>query len=83
MLLQSQTGIINLLPALPTAWKDGEVLGMRARGGYEVDMTWSGGTLESATIRSLAGATPSVEVSGTPISLDTDSRVKFVMAAVK
>jgi alpha-L-fucosidase 2 len=83
MLLQSQTGKINLLPALPTAWKSGEVLGMRARGGFEVDIAWSGGALKSATIRSLAGATPSVEVSGHPINLDTDPRVKLVRTAVR
>ncbi len=79
MLLQSQTGAINLLPALPTAWQSGEVMGMRARGGYEVDMKWAGGALTSATIRSLAGGTPKVEVMGKAVDLKKDGRVKLVM----
>jgi len=79
MLVQSQTGAINLLPALPTAWQSGEVLGMRARGGYEVDMEWAAGELKSATIRSLAGGTPKVEVMGKAVDWKTDSRVRVVM----
>lgn len=78
MLLQSHTGSINLLPALPSAWKSGEVLGMRARGGYEVDMAWSGGMLKSATVRSLAGGIPRVEIAGVPVNLRTDPRVKLI-----
>jgi alpha-L-fucosidase 2 len=79
MLLQSQTGAINLLPALPGAWQSGEVLGMRARGGYEVDMTWSSGRLTSAKIRSLAGGVPKVEVMGKPVDWKTDPRVRVEM----
>jgi len=55
MLLQSDEDSIVLLPALPDAWSEGSVGGLRARGGYEVDLVWSESELSLVRITSLHG----------------------------
>jgi alpha-L-fucosidase 2 len=57
MILQSQDSVIDVLPSLPGSWKDGEARGLCARGGFTVDMSWSGGKLVSAELLSKLGGT--------------------------
>jgi alpha-L-fucosidase 2 len=64
MLLQSNAGEIQFLPALPSSWNAGEVRGLRARGGFELDFRWDAGRLRNATILSHGGQICRVRMAG-------------------
>ena len=69
MLLQSHGGVINLLPALPAAWKDGSISGIRARGNYTIDMAWHRGKLSRLVIRAGQAGSCRVRYQGHEVSL--------------
>lgn len=62
MLLQSHRGMLRILPALPRAWSAGRVTGLRARGGFVVDIEWEEGTAPKASILSTFGETCTVQI---------------------
>ena len=90
MLLQSNSGYIHLLPALPDAWADGSVEGLAARGNFEVSMKWAEGRLEQAILLSRNGGEAVVQCdqaalatvldeTGTPVEFDVvdHNRISF------
>ncbi|MFD1677571.1 glycosyl hydrolase family 95 catalytic domain-containing protein [Alicyclobacillus fodiniaquatilis] len=70
MLLQSHTGVLQLLPALPEVWPTGRVSGLKARGGFQVDIKWENGVLQEAEIRSASGGRCLIQ-SGVPMLVES------------
>jgi alpha-L-fucosidase 2 len=85
MLLQShlregERYVLKLLPALPKAWPSGEVKGLRARGGFEVDLAWKDGKLVKARIRSDKGSPLTVRYAGKYVAVDTRAGKTYDLA---
>jgi alpha-L-fucosidase 2 len=80
ILLQSHEGAIHILPALPVSWRNGKVRGLRARGGYTVDLEWKDGVLTRGIVCSdLANGPCKIRYNGACIELDlrADNPVRF------
>ncbi|UCS92460.1 glycoside hydrolase family 95 protein [Echinicola marina] len=75
MLLQSHDGAIHLLPALPKPWKSGKITGLKARGGFEVDLEWSGNQLKNGCITAHSGGVLPIR-SKTPLHFN--ETLKFI-----
>jgi alpha-L-fucosidase 2 len=87
MLLQSHehpsSFILSLLPALPKAWPDGRAHGLRARGGFTVDLDWHAGRLTAATLHSTLGGPCRLRTKGVAVKLQgSDAKLKRVGEAV-
>ena len=77
-LLQSHNGIIRLLPALPKAWPEGSVKGLKARGGFECDIYWNNGKLTKAVIKSEKGGQAAVEYGSEKFRIDLKPGGEYV-----
>ena len=88
MLLQSHetdndgSFILHLLPALPDVWKEGSISGLRARGGFEVSMNWSGNRLQKAVVKSLNGGKLTIRTA-TPLKRNGKKAGNYYLYTIK
>ncbi len=80
MLLQSHAGTLELLPALPEAWGNGQVEGLKARGGFEVSLEWAEGKLVQARIKALKAGQCKVNYQNNTTSKILDTEEEWVMS---
>ena len=80
MLLQSHTGTIQLLPALPDAWTNGSISGICAKGNYEISILWKKGRLEKACILSKSGGPCTLRYKDSTLTLKTVKGRKYEIA---
>lgn len=79
MLLQSHAGCLHLLPALPDAWPEGSITGLRARGNFGVDLHWADGRLAKAVILSGSGGKCAVRYGDETLSFDTKRGKRYTV----
>ena len=88
MLLQSHetdndgSFILHLLPALPDVWKEGSISGLRARGGFEVSMNWSGNRLQKAVVKSMNGGKLTIRTA-TPLKRSGKKAGNYYLYTIK
>lgn len=83
MLIQSQTGRIELLPALPSAWPDGSFKGLRVRGGGEVSAEWAGGQLKKASLKALVPGEFTIRLPQYPTNVQFGKNGKSIPLSVE
>lgn len=81
MLLQSHTGELVILPALPPEWKAGAIKGICARQGFEVDINWSAGKLTGVTVRSRNGRPCKIRYGDHVRTFDTEAGGEYSLSA--
>lgn len=77
MLLQSHAGALHLLPALPSAWPNGSVKGLRAHGGFVVDLVWNNGRLGKAVVESQAGSLCTMRLGEKTVRFETERGKRY------
>ena len=85
MLLQSHMGFIHILPALPDAWSEGEVKGICAKGGFDIDITWKEGRPTEIIVKSKNGERCNLRYGNSTLSFGTKSgkSYKVILAGDK